>query len=162
MDNKWITMVLCSIVGPDDVIQNGRRHYNDVKVGAVASQITSLTIVYSTVYSGANQRKHQSSASLVFVWGIHRGRWIPRTKGQQRGKCFHLMTSSWTSLGTFSLKLPYHLVYLHKLLLHPCHMFCGRVLDHNILSDTGVIQYNYGTVQTQTSVTLIRNRLNMN
>ena len=33
--------------------------------------ITSLTIVYSTVYSGADQRKHQSSASLAFVWGIH-------------------------------------------------------------------------------------------
>ena len=39
----------------------------------IASQITSLTIVYSTVYSGADQRKHQSSASLAFVWGIHRG-----------------------------------------------------------------------------------------
>ena len=39
---------------------------------AMASQITSLTVVYSTVYSGANQRKHQSSASLAFPWGIHR------------------------------------------------------------------------------------------
>ena len=34
---------------------------------AIASQIISLTIVYSTVYSGANQSKHQSSASLAFV-----------------------------------------------------------------------------------------------
>ena len=41
-------------------------------MGTVASQITSLTIVYSTVYSGAGQRKHQSSASLAFVRGIHR------------------------------------------------------------------------------------------
>ena len=40
---------------------------------AIASQITSLTIVYSAVYSGAHQRKHQSSASLAFMWGIHRG-----------------------------------------------------------------------------------------
>ena len=39
-------------------------------------------------------KKHQSSASLAFVWGIHRDRWIPRTTGQLRGKCFHLMTSS--------------------------------------------------------------------
>ena len=62
----------------------------------MASQITSLTVVYSTVYSDADQRKHQSSASLAFVWGIHRDRWIPRTNGQQRGKCFHLMTSSWS------------------------------------------------------------------
>ena len=42
-------------------------------MGAIASQITSLTIVYSTVYSDAYQRKHQSSASLGFVWGIHWG-----------------------------------------------------------------------------------------
>ena len=41
-------------------------------MGAMASQITSITIVYSTVYSGADQRKHQSSASLAFVPGIHR------------------------------------------------------------------------------------------
>ena len=48
-------------------------HYDDVIMSTIASQITSLTIVYSTVYSGANQSKHQSSASLAFVWGIHRG-----------------------------------------------------------------------------------------
>ena len=41
-------------------------------MGAMASQITRLAIVYSTVYSGANQRKHQGSASLAFVRGIHR------------------------------------------------------------------------------------------
>ena len=40
---------------------------------AIASQITSLTIVYSTVYSDADQRKHQSSASLPSVRGSHRG-----------------------------------------------------------------------------------------
>ena len=38
----------------------------------MASKITSLTVVYSTVYSGTDQRKHQSSASLAFVRGIHR------------------------------------------------------------------------------------------
>ena len=69
-------------------------HYSDVIMTTMASQITSLTVVYSTVYSDGDQRKHQSSASLAFVWGIHRDRWIPRTKGQLRGKCFHLMTSS--------------------------------------------------------------------
>ena len=70
-------------------------HYADVIMTKMASQITSLSVVYSTVYSDADQIKHQSSASLAFVWGIHRDRWIPRTKGQLRGKCFHLMTSSW-------------------------------------------------------------------
>ena len=47
-------------------------HYSDVIMGTIASQITSLTVVYSTVYSDADQRKYQSSASLAFVWGIHR------------------------------------------------------------------------------------------
>ena len=69
-------------------------HYNDVIMTTMASQITSLTVVYSTIYSDTDQRRHQSSASLAFVWGIHRDRWIPRTKVQLRGKCFHLMTSS--------------------------------------------------------------------
>ena len=69
-------------------------HYIDVIMTTMASQITSLAVVYSTVYSEADQRKHRSSASLVFVWGIHRYRWIPRTKSQLRGKCIHLMTSS--------------------------------------------------------------------
>ena len=47
-------------------------HYNDAILNVMASQVTSLTIVYSTVYSGTDQRKHQRSASLAFVWGIHR------------------------------------------------------------------------------------------
>ena len=48
-------------------------HYYDVIMGAIASQITSPTIVYSTVYLDADQSKHQSSASLAFVREIHRG-----------------------------------------------------------------------------------------
>ena len=47
-------------------------HYADVIMIEMASQITSLAIVYSIVYSNADQRKHQSSASLAFVRGIHR------------------------------------------------------------------------------------------
>ena len=47
-------------------------HYGDAIMGTMASQITSLTIVYSAVYSVADQRKHQSSVSLAFVRGIHR------------------------------------------------------------------------------------------
>ena len=47
-------------------------HYSDVTMGAMGSQITSLMIVYSTVYSGADLRKYQSSSSLAFVRGIHR------------------------------------------------------------------------------------------
>ena len=54
-------------------INSSRLHYNDVIIGPISSQITSLTIVYSIVYSDADKRKHQSSASLAFVRGFHRG-----------------------------------------------------------------------------------------
>ena len=47
-------------------------HHNDAIMDTMAYQITSLTIVYSTDYLGADQRKHHSSASLAFVGGIHR------------------------------------------------------------------------------------------
>ena len=57
-------------------------YHCDVMMGAIASQITSLTIVYSNVYSGADQRKQQSPASLAFVRGIHRWPVNSRTNGQ--------------------------------------------------------------------------------
>ena len=47
-------------------------HSSDFIMGTIASQITSVKIVYSTVYSVADQRIYQSSASLAFVWRIHR------------------------------------------------------------------------------------------
>ena len=80
-DNKKPTLVQImawrqsrqqTITWRNDGLVHWRMHYDDDLMSAIASQITSLTIVYSTVYSDADQRKHQSSASLAFVWGIHR------------------------------------------------------------------------------------------
>ena len=65
-----------------------RGHYTDVIMGSLASQISSLAIVYSTVYSDAGQRKHQSSASLVFVRGLHRGPVNSPHKGPATRKMF--------------------------------------------------------------------------
>ena len=56
-------------------------HYNDIITSAMAFQITSLTIVYSIFYSGADHRKHQSPASLAFVQGFHRWPVNPPHKG---------------------------------------------------------------------------------
>ena len=50
-------------------------------MSAMVSQMTSLTIIYTAVYSGADQRKHQISASLAFVREFTGDRWIPSTKG---------------------------------------------------------------------------------
>ena len=63
-------------------------HYNGDKMSAMASQITSLTIVYSAIYSGADQRKQQSSASLAFVRGIHRSLVNSPHKGPVTRKIF--------------------------------------------------------------------------
>ena len=72
--------------------------YNDVIRSTMAFQITSFTIVYSTVYSSADQRKHQSSASLAFVRGIHRWSVNSRHKGPVTREMFPfddvIMTSS--------------------------------------------------------------------
>ena len=62
---------MCKISGRCGTFSGG--HYNDAIMGTIASQITSLTSVYSTVYSDADQRKHKSSATLAFLRGIHRG-----------------------------------------------------------------------------------------
>ena len=64
-------------------------------MSTMAYQITSVLIVYSTVCSGSDQGKHQSSASLAFVREFTGDRWFPLIDGQSRGKYFHLMTSSW-------------------------------------------------------------------
>ena len=68
--------VFVSVCEKDSITPKCRRstpHYGDVIMNTIASQITSLAIVFSTVYLDIDQRKHQSSASLAFVWGIHRG-----------------------------------------------------------------------------------------
>ena len=69
----WHHHALSGIHGGDRKSAKLWVDYNDVTMSKIASQITSLTIVYSTVYSGPDQTKHQSSASLAFVWWIHRG-----------------------------------------------------------------------------------------
>ena len=99
----WINVKRCMI------------HYIDVIMTTNASQVTSRTVVYSTVYSDADQRKHQSSASLAFVWGIHRDRWIPRTSGQLRGKCFHLMTSLWQLFSRYLAHLQRVMMFIQNL-----------------------------------------------
>ena len=64
------------------------QHYSDVIISVMASQITGVSIVYSTVCSGADQRKHQSSKSLACVRGIHRSPVSSPHKGPVTRKMF--------------------------------------------------------------------------
>ena len=67
-------------------------YYNDVIICAMESEITSVSIICSTVCSEVDQRKHQSSASLAFVRGIHRS----PVDYPHKGSVTHLMTSWWS------------------------------------------------------------------
>ena len=70
-------------------------------------------------------KKLQSPASLAFVRGIHRDRWIPRTKGQLRGKCFHLMTSScWSAHPT---EAEYSTLLLHDVICYKLDMISALI-----------------------------------
>ena len=74
---KWLIIINVAVHWVNfllEIISGCTSHYSDVIMGSIASQIPSLKIVYSSVYSGTDQRKHQSSASLAFVRGIH---WRP-------------------------------------------------------------------------------------
>ena len=90
----------CNKVPVLDLGVNGGQHYGYVIMSAMASQITSLTTVYSTALSGADQRKHHSSASLAFVRGIHR--W-------QRASNAENVSIWWRHLGpNYALQWPHH------------------------------------------------------
>ena len=67
----WVVNILMSTMS--SILEKPNSHYGNVILGTIAFQITNLTIVYSTVYLRTDQRKHQSSASLAFVQGIHQG-----------------------------------------------------------------------------------------
>ena len=72
--------------------------FSDVIMSTMASQITSLAIVYSNVYSGEDQRKYQNSASLAFVRRIHRWPVNSPHKGPVTRKMFPFDESSCTNL----------------------------------------------------------------
>ena len=86
--NKPLTETIMNQFSDQHIHHQVPFHYNDVIMSMMASQITSLTIVYSTIYSGTDQRKHQSSASLAFVRGIHQWPMNSQHKGPVMQKMF--------------------------------------------------------------------------
>ena len=79
----WITMEIGSLTNMGEIY-----HFSDVTMSVMASLITGVSIVYSSVCSGADQRKHQSSTSLAFVRGIHR--WLVNSQ-QHKGQLTRMM-----------------------------------------------------------------------
>ena len=121
-------------------------HYNDVIMTAKGSQITSLMTVYSTVYSDADKRKHQSSVSLAFGRGIHRWPVNSPHKGPVTRKCFHLMTSSWYTVIVCVYRASHELCIRSEL----CYISSGfgtgqfmRIFQGNITCTVAIIWYQW-------------------
>ena len=93
------------------------KYYSDIIMSTTTSEITCLTIVYSTVYLGADQRKHQSSASLAFARGIHRWPVDSPHKGPVTRKMFSFDDVIMRDTGKCKM-WTYH---LHRLVcIYPC------------------------------------------
>ena len=119
-------------------------------MGTIAYQITSLTVVYTTVYSGADQTKHQSSASLAFVRGIHRG---PVNSPIQMASNAENVSIPWRRHGKaithiqnwsdFSLKITHASELIQVITILGC--ICYITLFENILYRT-YFRYIYSTI----------------
>ena len=170
--SKYIRFRNTDLKWPDNGLDNSQlyrsctyisTHYNDVIMGVITSQITSLTIVYSD----ANQRKHQSSASLAFVRGIHRGPVNSPHKWPVTRKMFpfddvimytqHLMTSSIPVVECFavvymdrncSIESPMYMLQTtteYNVLTNMCHTYLTlKIWYHSIENKTMIYsQYTY-------------------
>ena len=112
-------------------------YYNDVIMGVIASQITSLAIVYSTVYSGQDQRKHQSSAStqkmflfdeIIMVWSC----WMVNPNTQFRHPIAHQLGRVMGCLCKFKFWSVFNLGH--------CNVVCNILLLHmKLLSDVSIL-----------------------
>ena len=126
--DKILSLAICCIVhcrGSPREKWRQSSHYTDVIMGTIASQITSPTIVYSTVYSDADQRKHQSSASLAFVRGIHRRpvnsphKW-PITRKMFPFNGHHEQKHSTGDLTTTWKRIPHHWPFVNPPVIDEC------------------------------------------
>ena len=96
-------------------------HYNAVMMSAMASQITSLAIVYSIVYSGVDQRKQRTSAPLDFVRGIHRWPVNSPHKGPVTRKMFPFDDVIMICYFYFAAQLDYFMVVTSEVAEPPSH-----------------------------------------
>ena len=119
-----------------------QRHSSDVLISAMASQITGVSTVCSIVYSCVNQRKHQSSASLAYVRGIHRWTAVSPHKGLITRKMFPFddVTMSynsqlWTQMHHNNMK------YTHPFISIITEMFIKLTRKMFIMYIDGVLAY---------------------
>ena len=130
------------------------KHYHDVIMSAMAFQFTSYTFVYSTVYSSWDQRKHQISASLAFVRGIHRWPVNSPHKGPVTRKMFQfddVIMDRTSHAGSSPCTMITMLTGSHKCQLWPCG---GQNLNDLTVSGLAVTKAPFPVVEINDSTKL--------
>ena len=130
------------------VISTNYSHYNDVIMGAMASQITSLMIVYSAVYSRSRSKKTSNSASLAFVRGIHRSPVNSPHKGPVTRNMFPFDYVIMTIEDCYATArhrrmsdyIPYVIVGCNYLFMHQIPLCCSTITNY---SDCAPMQCKY-------------------
>ena len=94
-----------------------KKHYSDAIMSTIASQITGVSIIYSTICWGADKKNHQSSASLAFVRGIHRWSVNSPHKGPGTRKMFsfddviiYWCVANWLFIRQMSVNIFHHIL----------------------------------------------------
>ena len=105
-------------------------YYNDVIMSMMVSQITDVSIV-STICSGIDQRKHQSSASMAFVRGIHRWPVDSPHKRPVTRKMFPFDDVIMTHPLSLSPYFSFYLIHIHSLrFMEDCRISTQRVFQY--------------------------------
>ena len=125
----------------------------------MAYQITSLTVVYSTVYSEADQRKHQSSASLAFVGGFTWTDEFPAQRASYAGNVsswwrhHDILSSIWAfawpcssyrdNRATVPLPVKFHGTWASRTILARCVGLCVLNLHISLLVIMRIVAINF-------------------
>ena len=139
-------------------------HYSDVAMSPFASQITSVSIVYSTVCSGADQRQHQSPASLTVVRGIHWWLVIYPNKRPLTRKMYPLDDVIMNNMSSTMINLlPKHICQQAKLSVGPVLLFIFFMylnkMYMNIYSFECSKAFHYSIILILTSILWLRKLL---
>ena len=146
---------------------HARERISDVIMSATASQITGLSMVSSTVCWGADQRKHQSSASLAFVRGIHRSPVNSSHKGPVTRKMFpfddvimhRCVIKHCTKITLFPSSSPLQPIHLSVCIVSQwgCHLVYCSIKKHliDLSAHWSNIYASYFTAQVNISIYIL-------
>ena len=120
----------------------------------MASQMTSLTIVYSTVYSGADQRKHQSSTSPL-CREFTGDQWQIASNAEKLPFDDVIMNYCQISQGQIRLGVSYTHIHIKPKLAHMCHITARKHILYRFFKKLYAIWLSFGSGRTDRKVNVM-------